>query len=88
MTVMVVCGYVICALLGLLAATILWLIWTDRIKLDQLLSEANGTASMSRFQLLIFTFVIAASLFIAMLAPLYPAVQAARLDPVTAIRYE
>ena len=32
--------------------------------------------------------VIAASLFIAMLAPLYPAVQAARLDPVTAIRYE
>ena len=63
MTAMVVCGYVICALLGLLAATILWLIWTDRIKLDQLLSEANGTASMSRFQLLIFTFVIAASLF-------------------------
>ena len=32
--------------------------------------------------------VIAASLFIAMLAPLYPAMQAARLDPVTAIRYE
>jgi lipoprotein-releasing system permease protein len=32
--------------------------------------------------------VIAASLFVAMLAPLYPAVQAARLEPVTAIRYE
>jgi len=32
--------------------------------------------------------VIAASLFVAMLAPLYPAIQAARLDPVTAIRYE
>jgi lipoprotein-releasing system permease protein len=32
--------------------------------------------------------VIAASLVIATLAPLYPSVQAASLDPVTAIRYE
>jgi lipoprotein-releasing system permease protein len=33
-------------------------------------------------------FVIAASLLIATLAPLYPSIQAARLEPVGAIRYE
>jgi len=41
-----------------------------------------------RIDLLDAALVIAASLVIASLAPLYPAVQASRLDPVTAIRDE
>lgn len=59
-----ICGFVLCAFLGLLGATIIIWIWQGKIDLSQLLSEANGDASMSRFQLLIFTFVIAISLFI------------------------
>jgi len=58
-----ICGFVVCGFIGLLAATILWYIWTDKIDLSSLLSEANGDASMSRLQLLIFTFVVAVSLF-------------------------
>jgi len=58
-----ICGYVVCGFIGLLAARILLLIWMDKIDLSNLLCEANGDASMSRFQLLIFTFVIAISLF-------------------------
>jgi hypothetical protein len=58
-----ICGYVVCVFIGLLAARILWLVWTDKIDLSALLCETNGDASMSRFQLLIFTFVIAVSLF-------------------------
>jgi hypothetical protein len=58
-----VCGLVLCAFLGLLSFTILLWIWQEKIDLSDLVSEANGQASMSRFQLLIFTFVIAISLF-------------------------
>ena len=63
MTMAQVCGFVLCLFIGLLGLTILYLIWTRKIDLSQLLSEANGDASMSRFQLLIFTFVIAIALF-------------------------
>lgn len=60
---MTVCGVILCVFLGLLGGLILWYIWTGRINLSSLLSEANGDASLSRFQLLIFTFVIAFSFF-------------------------
>jgi len=55
--------YLVAGFIGLLAITILGLIWFGKIDLSHLLSEANGSASMSRFQLLIFTFVVAVSLF-------------------------
>jgi len=58
-----VCGFVLCLFVGALGLTIIVYIWNGKIDLSALLSEANGQASMSRFQLLIFTFVIAISLF-------------------------
>ncbi|SEB37538.1 hypothetical protein [Terriglobus roseus] len=64
MTLMLlICSYGVCLFMGLLCATLLWFIWSDKIDLTRLIAEANGSASMSRFQLLIFTFVVAISLF-------------------------
>lgn len=61
---MVICEYIVCIFLALLGAIILWKIVNGSIDLSELLEEANGGASMSRFQLLIFTFVFAFSLFL------------------------
>jgi amino acid transporter len=58
-----VCGWILCLFIAALGFILIVWIWTGKIDLSQLLSEANGDASMSRFQLLIFTFVIAISLF-------------------------
>lgn len=62
-TMLAICGYILCIFIGLLAGTIVWFIWTNKINLSALISETNGDASLSRFQLLIFTFVVAVSLF-------------------------
>jgi Bacterial Ig-like domain (group 2) len=67
-TLALVIGYVLCALIGLLGAAVLWLIYDGTIDLSRLISEANGDASMSRFQFLVFTFVIALSLFLVIAA--------------------
>ena len=66
-------GWVALGFLALLAVAILYYVFTRRIDLSGLISEPNGDASMSRFQLLIFTFVIAASLFLTIAAPYPPA---------------
>ena len=49
-------------LVSLLGLAILWLIAREKIDLTRLVSESDGTGSMSRFQFLIFTFVIALAL--------------------------
>lgn len=67
-TLVLVAGYLICGLVGLIGIAVLWQIYDGTIDLSQLISEANGDASMSRFQFLIFTFVIALSLFLVIAA--------------------
>jgi hypothetical protein len=56
-------GYVLCGLVGLFGVLVLWRVFTGDIDLSLLISEKSGGASMSRFQLLIFTFVISLSFF-------------------------
>ena len=58
-----VCGFVLCLFVGALGLTIIVWIWIGKIDLSAVLNEPSGQASMSRFQLLIFTFVIAISFF-------------------------
>jgi len=59
-----VIGWTLCGMLILLELAIVSLIFTGKIDLRRLISEPTGDASMSRFQFMIFTFVIALSLFL------------------------
>jgi hypothetical protein len=49
--------------IGLIALMIVWKVWKGDIDLTYLISDELGYASLSRFQMLLFTFVIAMSLF-------------------------
>lgn len=57
-------AWIVLGFLGLIGVAILYYVFTGKINLSGLISEPTGDASMSRFQLLVFTFVIAASLFL------------------------
>ncbi len=59
-----VMGWMIAVFIGALEVVILWLIIKGKIDLTRLISEKNGDASLSRFQFMIFTFVIAMGLFL------------------------
>lgn len=56
-------GWILTIVIGLLLLKIVWKIWRDEIDLTYLLSDELGYASLSRFQMLLFSFVIAMSLF-------------------------
>ena len=76
-TIGLVIGWILTFFIGALAVMILLKIFTGDIDLNYLISDENGWASLSRFQFLIFTFVVAMSLFYLILArtpPEYPAI--------------
>jgi hypothetical protein len=73
----IVVGYVILILIFFFGLIVLINMATGAIDLTQLLAEGDGGASLSRFQLLIFTFVISLSLFMIIVAakpPAFPAI--------------
>ena len=54
-----IAAWMIPVFIGLLGLLVLRKIYTNKISLQGLINESSGEASMSRFQFLIFTFVIA-----------------------------
>jgi hypothetical protein len=59
-----IAGYVIVLFLGAVGALIVRNIWSGKIDLTYLISEKDGPASFSRFQFLVFTFVIAMAVLV------------------------
>jgi hypothetical protein len=64
MNVTVAVTSVLLGFIALLGAALIWFIYSGKIDLTRIISEPTGDASMSRLQLLIFTFVIALSFFL------------------------
>ncbi len=62
-----VVGYLATTLIGAFGFIILWRMFKGRIDLSLLISESDGAASLSRFQFLVFTFVISLSLLLVIL---------------------
>lgn len=66
-------GWMAAVFMGAAGLIVLYKMAFDKIDLQKLVSEENGDASMSRFQLLLFTFVIVMSLFLITLSQTPPA---------------
>jgi hypothetical protein len=65
-------GYVICGFVAIVGLVVAWKVATGHIDLSKILTEKDGSpggaASMARFQLLIFVFVIALSFFLVVIS--------------------
>jgi hypothetical protein len=57
-------GYVVCGIVALFGLILVWKIANNDIDLSHLLADDDGQASTSRFQLIIFTFVVGLSFFL------------------------
>lgn len=57
-------GFGFLLIFGALCVMLLIKMWTNQIDLSTLLDEANGDASMSRFQLLVFSLMVSVGLFL------------------------
>jgi len=64
MDMKLVMEWLVVLFIGLVGLIVLYRMASGRIDLQYLISEENTHASMSRFQLLIFTFIISVSLFL------------------------
>ena len=60
-------GWVAVAFMASVFTIILWKMARDKINLKKLISEENCDASLSRFQFLVFTFVVAMGLLVTIL---------------------
>jgi hypothetical protein len=56
-------GWILTIFIGFLALIVVVKVWKGDIDLNYLISDEQGYASLSRFQFLVFTFVVAMSLF-------------------------
>lgn len=71
-----VVGWILAVFIAGLGLLILWRILKGDIELNRLLEDEKGKASLSRFQFLIFTFVISMSLYLIIVSgdpPAFPA---------------
>ena len=74
-TLICVIGWLLVILIGLIGAVIIWKLVSGKIDLSTILNDNTGKASLSRLQFLIFTFVIAMTLFLVIVgngAPHFP----------------